>query len=326
MWGKRELNCHFFLASLSALLSPLRCDTATLYGVYRPITPTMVLLVTTDCILAAFEAVPASRREELDLPSTLEVNGPIAHDQLIRLAKHLQTDTEYKEQNTHKPTILSSLLRGTTVYVPPPPKKPEPSAEYLASKARLLAASEQISYNRLLDPSYRPGPEHADPYSSPYTSASSEEDTLTISLVSSIFISVLVTGFAVYGALTKFSAPDVVAQWFASSGDVSDLQRQGAGEAVRVLFAIFSAISVAVAESFLYFTYLGKVESAKAKERKKREKKVFIGRVGEDGNTVDDEVSVGEKDEIWGKGVNGGVRRRVREKWEKGRDGTGEDL
>ena len=155
-----------------------------------------------------------------------------------------------------------------------------------------------------------------------------EEDTLTISLVSSIFISVLVTGFAVYGALTKFSAPDIVARWFASGGEVSSHQRQGAGEAVRVLFALFSALSVAVAESFLYFTYLGKVERAKAKERGKREKKYFVGRVGEDGDTeeVGGEVQIGgEKEEIWGKGVNGGVRRRVREKWEKEKAGLNEE-
>jgi hypothetical protein len=87
---------------------------------------TMVLLLTTDRILAAFEAIPTSRREELDLPATLEVHGPIAHEQLIRLAKYLQTDTVYKEQSSQDPTILSSLLRGTKVYVPPPPKKPEP--------------------------------------------------------------------------------------------------------------------------------------------------------------------------------------------------------
>lgn len=86
----------------------------------------MVLLATTDRIHAAFETISSSRREELDLPPTLELQGPIAHEQLIRLAKHLQNDTEYKAQNSHKPTILSSLLRGTKVYVPPPPKKPEP--------------------------------------------------------------------------------------------------------------------------------------------------------------------------------------------------------
>jgi hypothetical protein len=86
----------------------------------------MVLLLTTDRIFAAFEAIPASCREELDLPTTLEVQGPITHEQLIRLAKHLQSDKEYKAQSSQDPTILSSLLRGTKVYVPPPPKKPEP--------------------------------------------------------------------------------------------------------------------------------------------------------------------------------------------------------
>lgn len=296
----------------------------------------MVLLLTTDRILAAFEAIPASRHEELDLPTTLEARGPIAHEQLIRLARYLQTDPEYKERASHTPTVLSSLLRGTKVYVPPPPKKPEPvrglnttsslhflehietipthfltfftiqSAEYLASKARLLAATEQESYNRLLNPNYQPNADHADPYTSPYTSDGRiEEDTLTISLVSSIFISVLVTGFSVYAALTRFPTPQILSS-----------------EAIKVLLGLFAALSVAVAESFLYWTYLGKVDRARVKEKRVREKKVVIGAVGEEDQGVDEGVEIGaEKEEIWGKGVNGGVRRRVREKWEKGRDG-----
>ncbi|KAK4871278.1 hypothetical protein LT330_000515 [Penicillium expansum] len=266
----------------------------------------MVLLLTTDRILAAFEAIPASRHEELDLPTTLEAQGPIAHEQLIRLARYLQTDPEYKERASHTPTVLSSLLRGTKVYVPPPPKKPEPSAEYLASKARLLAATEQESYNRLLNPNYQPNADHADPYTSPYTSDGRiEEDTLTISLVSSIFISVLVTGFSVYAALTRFPTPQILSS-----------------EAIKVLLGLFAALSVAVAESFLYWTYLGKVDRARVKEKRVREKKVVIGAVGEEDQGVDEGVEIGaEKEEIWGKGVNGGVRRRVREKWEKGRDG-----
>ncbi|KAJ5795648.1 uncharacterized protein N7518_004188 [Penicillium psychrosexuale] len=296
----------------------------------------MVLLLTTDRILAAFEAIPASRHEELDLPTTLEAQGPIAHEQLIRLARYLQNDPECKEQASHTPTVLSSLLRGTKVYVPPPPKKPEPvrglyttssdpslssntqttpnqiltfytiqSAEYLASKARLIAATEQESYNRLLNPNYRPNADHADPHASPYTNDGRvEEDTLTVSLVSSVFISVVVTGFGVYAALTKFPTPEIVAS-----------------EAVKVLLGLFSALSVAVAEAFLYWTYLEKVDRARVKERAVKERKVVIGPVGEE-DSADEAVEVGtEKEEIWGKGVNGGVRRRVREKWEKGRDG-----
>ncbi|KAG0159506.1 hypothetical protein PDIDSM_7028 [Penicillium digitatum] len=266
----------------------------------------MVFLLTTDRILAAFEAIPASRHEELDLPTTLEAQGPIAHDHLIRLARYLQTDSEYKELASHTPTILSSLLRGTKVYVPPPPKKPEPvcglhttpfpalpflnfinpsenriltlytiqSAEYLASKARLLAATEQESYKRLLNPNYRPNADHADPHTSPYTSDGQvEEDTLTISLVSSVFISVLVTGFSVYAALTRFPTPQVLSS-----------------EAVKVLLGLFAALSVAVAESFLYWTYLGKVDRARVKERGLRERKVVIGAIGEEDKGVEESV------------------------------------
>ncbi len=88
----------------------------------------MVLLVATDRILAALEAVPDSQRSELNLPSTLQLHEPITHDQLLRLAKHLQHDAAYTATiGAHnRSTVLNTLLHGTKVYVPPPPKKPEP--------------------------------------------------------------------------------------------------------------------------------------------------------------------------------------------------------
>ncbi|KAJ5130586.1 uncharacterized protein N7515_006625 [Penicillium bovifimosum] len=262
----------------------------------------MVQLIATERIIDALEAIPLQQREELDLPATLEIQGPISHEQLIRLASHLQQNPALSKDTSHTPTVLGSLLCGTKVYVPPPPKKPEPTPEYLASKARLLALTEQESYNRLLNPTYQPNIHDA------YATQASglEEDTLTISLVTSIFISVLVSGFSVYAALTRFPAPAMMAS-----------------EAVKVLLGLFAGVGVAVAESFLYWSYLGKVERARNKERRVRERKVVIGPVGESEEGGDgDGVEVGgvEKEEIWGKGVNGGVRRRVREKWEKGRD------
>jgi hypothetical protein len=93
---------------------------------------TMVLLLTTDHILAALETVPASRREQYNLPPKLDANGPIAHEQLIRLSKYLQSNPEPESKDTSSPAsssnpyTLNSLLRGTKVYVPPPPPKPEP--------------------------------------------------------------------------------------------------------------------------------------------------------------------------------------------------------
>lgn len=96
----------------------------------RSTAPRMVLLVATDRIRAAWEALPVSRRQELDLPPTLDAQGPITHEQLLRLSKAIQHDATGNLSNTDdigdSPTVLSSLLRGTKVYVPPPPKKPEP--------------------------------------------------------------------------------------------------------------------------------------------------------------------------------------------------------
>lgn len=122
--------------------------------------------------------------------------------------------------------------------------------------------------------------------------------------------------------------PTILARTFSSwtGPGVRDGEEGGSGgasDAVRVLISFFAALAVAVAEAFLYGAYLEKVSRAKARERRIRERKVFVGRVeGEkEGENVVVDGSVGvdvdEKEEIWGKGVNGGVRRRVREKWEK---------
>lgn len=79
---------------------------------------------------------------------------------------------------------------------------------------------------------------------------------------------------------------------------------------------------VGVAEVVIYAAYIRKMRTAKEKEGKIVERKKV-------GFTVDGvvegevkKVDVGEKDEIWGRGVNGGVRRRVREKWED-KEGVG---
>lgn len=136
-----------------------------------------------------------------------------------------------------------------------------------------------------------------------------------------IFLSVLITGFSVYWALTLFTMPEILATMFASWTGPRDVDGAGAGAgasaAVRVLLSLFAALAVAVAESFLYAAYLGKVERARVKERGMRERKEVVGAVGDDGVVGAAEERDSEEVAIWGKGVNGGVRRRVREKWEK---------
>ena len=94
-------------------------------------------------------------------------------------------------------------------------------------------------------------------------------------------------------------------------------------EPVRVFLSLGAAGLVAIAEAVIYAVYLGKIADAREREGRVRERKVVIGRevLGrtEDGEVVDKEIR-GEKEEIWGKGANGGVRRRVRERWEKEKD------
>ena len=117
--------------------------------------------------------------------------------------------------------------------------------------------------------------------------------------------------------------PGILARTFSAwtGPPAEEKERKGASDAVRVLLSVFAALAVAVAESFLYAAYLGKLERARVVERKVKERKVFVGAYEGDGDQKDrGDIQVGvlgEKDEIWGKGVNGGVRRRVSQKYER---------
>jgi hypothetical protein len=89
---------------------------------------------------------------------------------------------------------------------------------------------------------------------------------------------------------------------------------------VRVFISLAAAVLVGVAEVVIYAAYLRKVRIAREKEGRIVERKKVGAAVGEvektqklDGNRDGE----GEKEEIWGRGINGGVRRRVREKWEE---------
>lgn len=98
-------------------------------------------------------------------------------------------------------------------------------------------------------------------------------------------------------------------------------------DGIRVLVALGTALVVGIAEVAVYAAYLRKVEESRRKERRRKEKKEVIGEYTDEGDAVDawgtrggkvsrDDTEV-EQSEIWGRGVHGGMRRRVREKWER---------
>lgn len=204
------------------------------------------------------------------------------------------------------------------------------SSEYLALKARLQAAAEEEAYKRLLSPpSTAPGPSPIfSPSAGPSLNdadadADNDNDPLTPSLVLNIFLSVLLCGFSTFWALTNFQTPAFLS--FARAKPVTGTAAQ-AVEPAFVLISIFAGLLVGVAEVAVYAAYLRKVRQARKKEKATKERKVVVGTVGDgDGpekrnkklekQTATDDDSVGEKEEIWGRGVNGGVRRRVRERW-----------
>lgn len=101
-----------------------------------------------------------------------------------------------------------------------------------------------------------------------------------------------------------------------------------------MLASLAVAGGVGVAEVVIYAIYLGKVERAREREGRLRERKVVVGtedirgrkmKDGGDGDGEDDATGRAETEEIWGRGVNGGLRRRVREKWEEGKREKGRE-
>jgi hypothetical protein len=187
-----------------------------------------------------------------------------------------------------------------------------PSPDIFASSTPTLAALHETNSNSNPDSEYN--------------------DPLTPSLVLNIFLSVLITGFSVYWALTSFQTPEVlvstiVSMWSPSARASNHDGGRGASEPIRVLLSLLAALAVGVAEVAIYAIYLGKVEQARKKEKKMKERKSVIQKeeVRARGKGVDDETSIpvpvpdkNDEDIIWGRGPNGGVRRRVREKWEEG--------
>ncbi|PGH18686.1 hypothetical protein AJ80_04434 [Polytolypa hystricis UAMH7299] len=317
----------------------------------------MVLLTITPAIASALEHLDASSRSELSLPAP-HVHSSISHTQLIALSRRLRSlpsqataevNSSNKPSGTGLPTNngsfrLESLLRGTKPYIPPQPPKPEPTPEYLALKAKLLAAAEASKYNSLLHPpsSSRHGPSpifssslsaspfadtphHTSPYSlsngDPSSRESYDDDPISPSLVINILVSIIFTGFSVYWATSHFRIPDFLTF---SSSERPSYPGSISSQPARVFISLFFGLLVGVAEVVVYAAYLRKVSVAKKREGRIVERKEVIGEVGGrfDGQDGSDAVVVGkkEREEIWGRGVNGGARRRVKERWREGKD------
>jgi TMEM199 family protein len=156
-------------------------------------------------------------------------------------------------------------------------------------KARLLAQQEQREYNQILHKQQREEDEDVG------------EDNIPISLPFNILVSILCCGGAVF-YMTRYWNND----------------------GLRVLLSLGVAILVGIAEVVVYAGYLRKVKESKLKERRKIDMREVVPLSAEDEKAINNARTTGtaEKDAIWGRGANGGMRRRVREKWEKEQEGN----
>jgi hypothetical protein len=94
----------------------------------------MVLLITTSAAKTAVDEylrlyVGSEKSEAqqhiLERLGKAELDGPIEHSDLIDVSKRLVKEHQGNGTPTKK-WRLDTLLKGTTVYQPPPPPKPEP--------------------------------------------------------------------------------------------------------------------------------------------------------------------------------------------------------
>ena len=225
----------------------------------------MVLLTITPTILSALTHAPTAFEPLVDDESRF-IGAPISHSQLVKLGQLLRS------QESEQSYTLASLLRGSKVYIPPPPPKPTPvrrylpssilvlgrltnlastllqSPEYLALKRSLLAAQEQSDYDSML-------PQRPISLLDPQTSSDPDEDNISVSLILNILLSIVLCGFAAFWATRYWN-----------------------NMPARVGLSFVTGIVVGIAEVGVYAGYLRRVELSRKDERKRarREKKEII--------------------------------------------------
>lgn len=217
---------------------------------------------------------------------------PSDHSSLSNLPTTINAPIEHKTllalSRCSKQFTLNALLHGANVYVAPSPAKPEPSPQYVALMAGLRKEQENREYAALVS---KQAVEQAD------LEADGGKDDISPSLVLNILLSVVMCA----------SAMLYLTRWWHNDG-------------VRVLVSLGTGLVVGIAEVTVYAAYLRNVRVSREKERAKREKKQFIAEFRGDEPGIPLDHIVDEKEEIWGRGKHGGMRRRVREKWEKEQD------
>ncbi|EPE32530.1 hypothetical protein GLAREA_07664 [Glarea lozoyensis ATCC 20868] len=188
------------------------------------------------------------------------VGNPISHSQVLDLSRQMRdTGSDFGR--------LEELLRGSKVYIPPPPPKREPTSEYKALMARLRREEELRVYERMTNPPAPmetftqkfPASSAAFAFSSNQGSAKELEDEVTYADVDrqmALIFNVLISIVACAGGLW------VVARWWSTPA--------------RLALSMGGSLLVGVAEVVVYLGYVRRVGEAKGKAKGLKEVKEIV--------------------------------------------------
>ncbi|RYO80741.1 hypothetical protein DL766_008052 [Monosporascus sp. MC13-8B] len=187
------------------------------------------------------------------------IGKPISHGQIIDIWNRLKTHGD-------NDITLERLLRGATVYIPPPPAKPEPSEEYKALMARLRREEEERSYERMIQrgppretfaqrfPASRMAHSFAEVNRPSKASDMGDDDAFEhgevqkqITLIFNFLVSIVGCGIALW----------LAARWWSTSA--------------RLFLSLGGSIIVAIAEVAVYSAYTWRMSEGEKKENKKKE-------------------------------------------------------
>lgn len=187
--------------------------------------------------------------------------NPISHLQLVALSRQLKSINAI-------PCRLDTLLRGSHVYIPPPPPKPTQTPEYKALMARLRRDAEEREYVRLTKaaPTSETYSKNLPATSPAFAFASTEayieaspDDDITYDDVNrqlTLILNVVVSIVACSAALW------MVSKWWSTPA--------------RLALSFAGSLLVAVAEVVVYFGYIRKVKESVKEEKAVKEVKELV--------------------------------------------------
>ncbi|KAI9892592.1 MAG: hypothetical protein M1814_001285 [Vezdaea aestivalis] len=238
----------------------------------------MVLLLMTEAIVAAVNLHRSlAQRGSLKSGSTNfsatgqpnlenpQVGNAISHHQLICLSRSLQRTQESGDGKLE--FSLEHLLKHSSVYIPPPPPKSEPTLKFKALMAKLRKEEEAQKYEKMLNPSHvldsfsqkTLQPSFTTLFPASVQPIKSEEDDVTfadikrqIAMIANVLLSIICCAVAIWMMSWPWSTPRRLGLSMAGGGVVG------------------------IAEVVIYAGYLNRIKSAKDKEKSKREVKETI--------------------------------------------------